>query len=261
MKGPSWTKLAAATGIDFAIAVVVVAIISESKDINLAGDAIRASDSVFGTITFLTGLAGVFLWWFTGTLAARLRQLEGGSGRLAAVVNGSGSFVAGGLALGAGVLFAGRYGNAPGLAPLATGILDGPTLMFPAAVYVGAAGMVGIRAEGLPTYSRVLSRLSIPLSAGLVALAGLQIFKFYAWINDTAYIAFVIWVLLLSIVGVVRWGDIDGDAGTAAPRKPRDDTPQPLSGPMPEVTTSPPRPRKPAPRKKAAPRKAPTRKA
>ena len=262
MRGPAWTKLAAATGIDFALAVAAVAIISKAKDIDLAGDTVRASNEVFGTITLLTGIAAVFLFWFTATLAARLRQLEGGSGRLAAAVNGSGAFIAGGLTLGVAVLFAARYGNAPGLAPLASGILDGPTLLFPAAVYVGAAGMVGVRSAGLPTYSRVLSRLSLPLSAVLIAMAGLQIFKFYAWINETAYMSFGVWVLLLSIIGVVRWGDMDEAGSRPAPARPAAvEVPQPLTGPMPEVTTSPPRPRKPAPRKKPPARKSAPRKA
>ena len=251
MRGPGWNRLAAATGIGFVALVAATGVIGEIKDIQFAGDIAQASNEVYGTLVLLTGMAAVLLFWFTGTLAARMRQLEGGSGRLAAIVNGSGAIIAGGLAFAVGSLFAARNGDAGELATLATGLLDGPTLFFPAAAYVAAAGVVGIRAEGLPNYSSLLARLSLPLSAALLAMAGLQIFKYYAWINEVGYISFSAWLLALSIIGVMRWGEMDEPEGrpvravaAPAPRSPIV---------VEETVDAPaPRPRKPAARKPAA---------
>jgi hypothetical protein len=262
--GPAWNRLAASTGIGFAVALLATGVISETKDIAFAGDVYTASNEVFGSVTMLTGVAAVLLYWFTGTLAARIRQLEGGSGRLAAVVNGSGAFISGALALGIAGVFAARNGGAPELAAFTTGLFDGPSLFFPAAAYVTAAGVVGVRTEGLPTYSQWLARLSIPLGAAYIALAGLQIFKYYAWINETGYISFAVWVLVLSVIGVQRWGDMDERGIAAAPVAPPRPAPAPETVTLDEEDEAPrPRPRKPAARKttarKAAP-KAPARK-
>jgi hypothetical protein len=267
MRGPVWTRLAAATGLLFAVAIAATGIVGESKDIALAQDYASASNEVFGSVVMLIGVAAALLFWFSATLSARLRQLDPGSPRLAAAVNGSGAFIAGALGLAVGVLFAARnYGGAD-LAPLASGILDGPTLMFPAAVYVGAAGLVGVRTDGLPTLSRVVSRLSLGLAAYFVAAAGLQIFQNYAWINETSYIAFIAWVALLSGIGISRWTDLDErHLAPAAPapvrRAPvveieqedeeeREEAPPPRRRPAARK----PAVRKPAARKKPAPRK------
>jgi hypothetical protein len=251
--GPAWNRLAAATGIGFAAALIAAGVIGEVKDIAFAGDAYTASNEVFGSLMMLTGVASVLLFWFTGTLAARIRQIEGGSGRLAAVVNGSGAFIAGAIALSIAGVFAARNGGAPDLAALATGILDGPVLFFPAAAYVTAAGVVGMRAEGLPTPSRVLARLSIPLGASYIALAGLQLFKYYAWINETGFLSFAVWIAILSVIGIQRWGDMDERAIGIAPVAPARPAPAPAPEPDDEEDEAPrPRPRKPAARKTTA---------
>jgi hypothetical protein len=211
MRGPFWNRLAAATGIAFALLIGVGAAILESEDIPFFGEVAEAGDNVFGVVSLLFGLGAVAFWWFTGTFAARLRRLEAGSGRLAAIVNGSGAFLAGGLTLAVGAVFAARNYGATDLQGLASGLLDGPTLLFPAAAYIGAAGMVGVRTPSLPAYSAWVSRLSVPLAAAYLVGAALQIFEYYAWINDTAYIVFIVWVLIVSIIGIVRWGDMDGE--------------------------------------------------
>ncbi len=262
--GPAWNRLAAATGVGFAAALIATGVISEVKDIAFAGDAYKASNEVFGSLTMLSGVAAVLLFWFTGTLAARIRQLEGGSGRLAAVVNGSGAFLSGAIALGVAGVFAARNGGAPDLAALTTGIYDGPTLLFPAAAYVTATGLVGLRTEGLPSYSQWLARLSIPLGGAYVALAGLQIFKYYAWINETVEVSFAVWVVALSIIGIMRWGDMDERAIGIAPVAPARPAPVPAPEPEDDEEDAPaPRPRKPAARKSTARKpkaKAPARK-
>lgn len=215
-----WSRLAAASGIGFVVAVAVVSVIGELKEFQNAGDfALLGSNEVWGTATLLTGFASAALFWFAATLAARMRQLEGGSGRLAAAVNGSGAIIAGMLALEVGVQFALRQTKSADLAALASSIVDGPMLFFPAAVFVGATGLVVLRATGVPSYSTNVARLSVPLSAAFLAGAGLQIFQNYAWINDTGYISFAVWVLVVSIIGVIRWGDLDSRV-TPPPARP-----------------------------------------
>ncbi|MGH7858711.1 MAG: hypothetical protein ACREQY_15405, partial [Candidatus Binatia bacterium] len=105
--GPLWSRLAAASGIVFVVLIATAAIIVEVKDVE-QGTVAFASNEVFGVVTLFVGFGAVALHWFAGTLAARLRQLEGGSGRLAAVVNGSGATLAAILALNVGTLFAAR---------------------------------------------------------------------------------------------------------------------------------------------------------
>jgi hypothetical protein len=244
-------RLAAATGVLFVAAIAAVAIIGEIKDFQFSGDyALRASNEVFGTTQLLTGFAAAFFFWFASTLAARVRQLEGGSGRLAAAVNGSGAIIAGLLALSVSIEFGARSGGSADLAALATALLDGPGLFFPAAVLIGASALVALRAEGLPAYSTNVARVSVLLSAAFIAGAGLQLFNNYAWINDTAYIAFLAWVLVLSVIGFIRWKDMDASAPArrAAPAAP------PAAAPAPAPAEAPPA-RKPRPRRKAAPRK------
>jgi hypothetical protein len=210
VRGPIYSRIAAASGIGFVALIATVAIIGQVKDLPGYGDAAGASNEVFGTIALLTGVGAALLLWFVGTFAARVRQLEGGSGRLAAAVNTSGAIIVTFLTLGVTVLYAARSANSPGIARVATGIVDGPGMFFAAAVLVGAGGIVGFRARNnLPIYSRVLAMLSLPLSAAYIAGAGLMLFKNYAWINDTGYITFLAFTLCLSVIGVLRWSEMD----------------------------------------------------
>jgi hypothetical protein len=254
----NWSRLAAATGIEFVAIAVALAIVGQVKDFETAGDfALRSSNEMWGTYTLLIGVAAILLFWFTATAAARLRQLEwayGGSGRLAATFFASGGAIAGLLAVEVAAQWTARQGGAiggAGFAGFATSILDGPTILFPAAAYVGAAGLIGLRSEGLPTYSTFLAQLSLPLGAAFIAGAGLQLFKNYAWINDTGGIAFFAWVLFLSIIGVVRWSDLDSGTGRPPARVAAPAVPSPAP-----VGTAPaarkPRARKPAARKPRA---------
>jgi hypothetical protein len=210
VRGPLYSRIAAATGIGFVALIATVAIIGRVKNIPGFGDTAGASNEVFGTVALLTGVAAVLLLWFVGTFAARVRQLEGGSGRLAAAVNTSGAIIVAFLALGVTVMYAARAGNSPGIARVATGIVDGPGMFFPAAVLFGAGGIVGVRArDQLPIYSRILAMLMLPLSLAYIGGAGLMLFENYAWINDTGYITFLAFTLCLSVIGVIRWSEMD----------------------------------------------------
>jgi hypothetical protein len=267
MRGVNWSRLAAATGIEFVVIAAALGIIGEIKEFETAGDwALRASNEMWGTYALLIGVSAVLLFWFTATASARLRQLEwayGGSGRLAATFFASGGAIAALLTAEVAVQWTARQGGAiggAGFAAFATAILEGPTILFPAAAYVGAAGLIGLRSEGLPTYSTFLAQLSLPLGAAFIAGAGLQLFKNYAWINDTGGIAFLAWVLFLSIIGVVRWAELDSGTArppaSAAPVRPPSRTVAPAAAvlepeapPRPAARARKPRPAKRAPRK------------
>ena len=211
MRESLYARLAAATGLVFVASIATVAIIGQAKDLKLAGDlALRGGNEVFGWTTLLTGVGAIALFWFASTFAARIRRLEGGSGRLATTVAVSGAFIAGTLALGISVAYAARSANSVGLGALTTAIYAGPGLFFPAAVFVGAGSIVGLRhREELPIYGRVLAMLSAPLALAYIGGAGLMLFKNYAWINDTGYITFLAFTLALSVIGIVRWGEMD----------------------------------------------------
>ncbi|HYZ91902.1 MAG TPA: hypothetical protein VFA34_05850 [Actinomycetota bacterium] len=236
-------RFAAATGLLFALAIAATGIISEVKEFDRAGDLVlQASNEVFGTTTLLTGFAAVFFFAFGSTLAARIRQLEGGSGRLAAAVNASSAIIAGTLALSVGIAYAARSTGSADLAALLTGLLDGPALFFPAAVFLGAGSTVALRTPSIPSYSMWSARLIFPLALAYLAFGGLQLFKNYAWLNETGYISFAVTVAIVSLIGMNRWGEMDDT--TPAQRR---SAPAPAAAPA----AAAPAKRKPAKRKPA----------
>lgn len=247
-------RIAAATGLMFAAAGLAAAILGELKDFETPGDLVlRASNEVSGTWLLLIGFAAIFFFWFASTLAGRIRQLEGGSGRLAAAVNGSGAIIGGVLALSVAIGFAARNSGSTDLAVLTTALLNGPGLFFPTAVFLGAGSLVAIRTPSIPAYSMWSARIIMLLGLSYGALAGLQLFKNYAWINETGYISFVAAIVVTSIIGIVRWEDMDDRPRSGRP------TPPPAREPEPETPAAPARTTRPAARKpkakKAAPRK------
>lgn len=250
-------RVAAATGILFVAMIAAARIIMEMKDFEQPGDlALQGSNEVFGTVTLLAGFGAGFFFWFAGTLAARIRELEGGSGRLAAAVNGSGAIIAGIIALNVGVAFAARSTGSADLAALNTALINGPTLLFPSAVFLAAGSLVAMRTPGVPNYSMWSARLIFPLALSYGAGAGLMLFKNYAWINETAYISFLVTILIVSLIGIVRWTEMDSDAPREARPRGRGPSAAAAASPQPEPPTVSVAPaRKPRPRKKAAPRK------
>jgi hypothetical protein len=164
-------------------------------------------------------------------------------------VNGSGAVIAGLLTLSVGVGFAARSSGSTELANLLTGIIMGPTLFFPAAVFLAAGSVVVIRTPTVPSYSAVTARVFLLLALAYGAGAGLQLFQNYAWINDTAGVTFLVAIAIISVIGIIRWGDMDATtpqvrraAGSRPVSEPADETP---------VRKARPRTRKAAPRKRS----------
>jgi hypothetical protein len=213
--GSFWIRLAAASGIGFAGAAVAAYVIGAVKDFSSASDvAASASANVWGTWVLLVALAGVLLVWFTATSAARLQEIEGGSGRIAAEHRMAGAAIAALLFVEVAAQIAARS-SAPGsgIDALARALVNGPVLPFAAGVYVLAAGVVGTRAgASIPTVSGVIARLSVLLGLALVAGGGLWLFRDYAWLNDSVFFAFTGWVFVRSVLGTFRWADIDDES-------------------------------------------------
>jgi hypothetical protein len=207
-----WTRLAAASGIGFVGAAVAAYVLTSTKHFANAGEvATKASNNLWGTWVLLVALAGVALLWFTSTSAARLREIEGGSRRISSEHMAAGTVVAALLFVEVAIQFAVRTApQAGGLIALATSLVNGPVLTFAAGVYVLAAGVVGTRAgAALPVMSGVIARLSVLLGVALIAAGGLWLFRDYAWLNDSAFFAFVGWVFVRSALGTFRWADLD----------------------------------------------------
>jgi hypothetical protein len=249
-------KLAAASGLAYVGIVVAFAIISEVKDFEHVSDVTGASNEMWGSLVLLAGAASAALLWFVSTATARFRQVEtgyGGSGRLSAAMFGSGVLIAGGIGLNVGVMYASRFGGAD-YGALSNALLEGPTLGVPIAVFLAAGGLVTMRAEGLRPPSPFLGRLALATSAAYGVLIGLQLFKQYAWINETGYAVFAAWILVMSVLGISRWGAIDGE--DAAPSRTAPAAPEPLaSAPARKPAARKAGSRKPVARKSGAARK------
>jgi hypothetical protein len=101
------------------------------------------------------------------------------------------------------------------------------------------------------------ARIILLLGLTYGALAGLQLFKNYAWINETGYISFVIAIIVTSVIGIIRWEDMDDRPRSGRPATPP--PPPPVREPEVAAPAAPARAARPATRKpkakKAAPRK------
>lgn len=90
-----WERLGAATGIVFVILGVTAYLIAGQPPQpgdpvpDIVGYHVENTDAITLS-SYLWGIAGIFFLWFLGSLRSYLRQAEGDTGRLSAVVFGSG---------------------------------------------------------------------------------------------------------------------------------------------------------------------------
>ena len=160
------------------------------------------------------GLLGAFfLFWFAGSLRARLRTSEGAEGRLSSVAFGGGVAAATILTVmnAAYAIAALRVEEYDEIAPdtatalydLANGLL-GAALPVALAVLVGATGVLALRTGVLPRWLGILS---------LLIMVGLLILPI-AWILN---LVALIWVLIVSVLLFLRPGvDATGGVRTGA---------------------------------------------
>ena len=163
---------------------------------------------------FFFGLAGMFLLWFGGTLAAALRRAENDpAGRQPAIVVAS-------AATGAALFWLGVISwaaIASGIAEMdeatASGLYHLGSVAFvitdfPAAVFVWAASLASLRTRLLPGAA---ARLGAVVGAVLVLnAAGRMLFDEPTFapggvVGTGAFLLFVVWVLVVS--GLLAWRD------------------------------------------------------
>jgi hypothetical protein len=236
-------RLDAAAGIAFVVLLLIAAFLPGQPPV--ATDSIPDIRAFFKdereslqAATFFTGLAVIAFLWFLGTLRGRLREAEGGSGRLTAVAFGSGLVVAA-TALAGQALF---------LTPtLHLTELDDSTVrvLFDASTYVFA--MIGFPAAGLTAGTAAVSlrtgALPRAIGAFSAVVAACQVIGAFALYGEDdsffgiggasgflAFLLFLLWVLAVSIAMLVRAyprtdapDEADPSEGTpprAAPRAP-----------------------------------------
>jgi hypothetical protein len=202
-------KLAPLSGVVFVVLVAAsTALINlyeylpeaESLTTQMAG---RASQIALGGYLGLVG--AFFLIWFAGSVYGRLREVEGGTGRLATLAFGGGA-LAGVLSAVSFVLvmIAGQRAGTPGgLDPVAAvtlydawGAIMGSAMPVMMAVLVGATAGVALQKGGFPAW---FGWLSIAIAVGLVSPISYIVIGFG-----------VLWVVVVSI-----WLTVRGTRGTA----------------------------------------------
>jgi hypothetical protein len=207
-----WERYASLAGVvGVALWVIAIAILegaTDAADEDAGGEAIAAyfeEDSgaiLAGSFLFMLG-SSVFIW-FLGSLRARLRNAEGGAGRITSIVFGSGLVVSA-MSLGfaapqaAGALTADETDPPldPGAAQVFESLGDGFFIAAEAAVVVFflAVGAAALRTRALPAW---LGWASLVL--GIAAIV--------PWIGWAVYIwGLPLWVLVVSLWLFMRPGE------------------------------------------------------
>lgn len=213
----TWERWAAATGIGFVLAATIGFLIRPRPP---TADETRAEILAFfmeneGEIrwqSFFFGLAGMFLLWFGGTLAAALRRAENDpAGRQPAIVVASVATGAALFWLGVTAWAAIAFGidemdeaTASGLYHL--GSVAFVITDFPAAVFVWAASLAGIRTRLLPDLAAWLGAVAgaiLVLNAAGRLLLDEPTFAPGGVVGTAAFLFFVVWVLVTS--GLLAW--------------------------------------------------------
>lgn len=210
-----YERAGAATGIVFVALVLIASFIAPlPPPVGASSPAIAAYyTSHRGPVilgTWLTGFAVIFWLWFLGSIRHALYPSEGGTGRLTTVAVLSGTAAATVV-----LVFSAIVQGLAFRTPLRAGIVEvfynvqneGFTLLFfLQAAFVGAASLVMLRHNAL---ARWLGQLGIVVAVlQLIGTAGILVesgplgaggaFSF------VAFLSFLLWVLLLSIVMLLR---------------------------------------------------------
>jgi hypothetical protein len=165
---------------------------------------------------FLAGLGAASLMWFSGSLRAHLRRVEGAPGRLSAVAFGSGMgaavllFVAGSLFLAPAstVVFAEEADRVlldPSASQVAesAGFIAFTYALFAAAVMITASSLLAVRSGALPVWFGWV---------GFVVALALVFNVLYFF----GFLVFLLWILVASIILMMRSGE-GAEAGLAPP--------------------------------------------
>lgn len=219
MAQEGWERLAAATGIAFAVVGAIgLLIVPLPPEPGASAEAITSyfteNRSRLLAQVWILGLAGVFFLWFLGSLRSYLRAAEGETGRLSAVVFGAGIAAFAAFGTGTGVAGALAHSVAQEADPGVTVALERFAQMalagtsFPLFVLLVAASLVSGRTRAFPAWlgwlGWVLAALALVASTavffddGALAPGGMIGFVLFG--------AFLLWFAAASAVLTRRSG-------------------------------------------------------
>jgi hypothetical protein len=214
----TWERWAAGTGVGFVLAAAVAFLIvpdppSADEGSEFVLNFFALNDSDFLWQSFFYGLAGVFLLWFGGTLAAALGRAEGDTpGRVPLIVAASAAasvalFLVGVIAWGA---------LASGVETMDQGVAYGLYQFgnfafvmtdFPAAVFAFAVSLGVVRSGFLPAsvgwVGGIVGALLL-VNAGGRLLADNSDFAAGGNVNRIIFVLFLFWIFVTSLFLVQR---------------------------------------------------------
>jgi hypothetical protein len=215
MSDPRWERLGAATGIAFVFLSPLALIIGAGPgaDEDVVPYFVDNRQRELAQ-TFLAGLGSIFFLWFLGSVWSYLRAAEGGTGRLSAVA------FAGGIVTIVILLFSltvntaladGMAQNAdPGTsrAFYALVIQASDLTFFPLVAFTGASALVILRTKALPAWLGWLGIVVavLSLSRGTAFFVEVGPFSSAGMLENVGIMAFMLWLLLMSILLVRRVG-------------------------------------------------------
>lgn len=215
MADPRWERLGAATGIVFVVLSVLALFIGGQP--GAAPDVVQYFIDNRGRLlvqSFLAGLASIFFLWFLGSVWSYLRAAEGGTGRLSAVAFAGGILTMGLLMFSLVV----SYALADRMAELslpdtsrafyALVVEASDLVFFPVVAFTGASALVILRTKALPGWLGWLGIVVavLSLSRGTAFFVESGPFSSAGVLESVAIMAFLLWLLLMSILLVRRVG-------------------------------------------------------
>lgn len=213
MTDPRWERLVAASGIVFVLLFVLAMVIGGQP----APDVVQYFIDNRGRLlvqSFLAGVASIFFLGFLGSVWSYLRAAEGGSGQLSAVAFAGGILTLGFLMLSLTV----TYALADRMAEIADPdtsrafyalVIEASDLtFFPVVAFTGASALVILRTKALPGWLGWLGAVVavLSLSRGTAFFVESGPFSSAGVLEIVAVMAFILWILLTSILLVRRVG-------------------------------------------------------
>jgi hypothetical protein len=215
MADPRWERLGAATGIVFVLLSLLALIIGGSP--GASPDVVQyfVDNRERALVqSFLAGVASIFFVWFLGSVRSYLRAAEGGTGRLSAVAFAGGIVTLGFLMFSLTVTTALADGMAENADPdtsrafYALVIQASDLTFFPVVAFTGASALVILRTKALPAWLGWLGIgvAVLSLSRGTAFFVEVGPFSSAGMLESVAIMAFLLWLLLTSILLVRRVG-------------------------------------------------------
>lgn len=209
-----WDRWAPLTGIIFVGLLVVTFFLPTASPPSAddpASDVVAWFDdheTALLTSSYIGGLALIFFVWFLGSLQRRIR--DGGEPRLAVIAFGGGLVLAGIALLGTAVQQYLAWGLAQDLDEETVRALwligfGGPAYAFPLVVLVEATAIAALRSRIFPQWYAALGFLAgLWFVVGGAAYANDGFFSPTGAYGFIGFLAFLVWVLLTSVLLLVR---------------------------------------------------------